>query len=345
MGARRLWLRVTCVEGIGIWPLLNYMVLSNVYWKPEIDKHSKPYPSSSIRVGYPRLKQSQWWFPNTGLTPWWVIKHRTSEKWTTPVSSSKKNPQTLSDSEIETAYFIWFIVIESLEVICQALFSIFLIGKVISWRTSKNVKKTRNGNFLVEVHSQRKAEIILKMETFLMTKSKAYLNEKFNTSKVFNRSQEQFWATAEEIRTFPEKQGVTDFKRITMMKGEEQIQISTYILIFNQPKIPKEVKLGIDPRGLNNIFHYPWGASNVKTLGTSDRCKVRKKDLDHSEEDCSNKIQCPNCRQTHTAFSKSSDIYKREQEIQEIYNLFGSKEDCRVLYGRKHFCYMETGPY
>ena len=41
LGAKRRWLRVNCVERIGIWPLLNYTVISNVYWKPEISKDSK----------------------------------------------------------------------------------------------------------------------------------------------------------------------------------------------------------------------------------------------------------------------------------------------------------------
>ena len=52
-----------------------------------------------------------------------------------------------SDSENETADFPRFIVIESLEEVCLAKLSAFLIEKVISTRASpKTVKKTRNGN-------------------------------------------------------------------------------------------------------------------------------------------------------------------------------------------------------
>ena len=39
------------------------------------------------------------------------------------------------------------------------------------------------------------------------------------------------------------KQGITDFKRITIRKGGEEIKINTYILTFNWLKIPKEVKI------------------------------------------------------------------------------------------------------
>ena len=78
-------------------------------------------------------------------------------------SSNKKTKRNLSesDSENEAADFPRFIVIESLEEVCLAKFPPFLIEKVISTRASpKNVKKTRNGNLLVEVDSRRQAENI-----------------------------------------------------------------------------------------------------------------------------------------------------------------------------------------
>ena len=83
-------------------------------------------------------------------------------------SNKKKNKWNLSqsDSKNESADFPWFIVIESLEKVCLAKFSPFFIEKVISTRaTLKTVKKTKNGNFLVEVDSQRQVENI-KNENF-----------------------------------------------------------------------------------------------------------------------------------------------------------------------------------
>ena len=52
-------------------------------------------------------------------------------------------------------------VIESFEEVCQAKFLPFLIEKVICTRaTPKTVKKTRNGNLLVEMDSRRQTENI-----------------------------------------------------------------------------------------------------------------------------------------------------------------------------------------
>ena len=139
-------------------------------------------------------------------------------------SSNKKTKRNLSesDSENEAADFPRFIVIESLEEVCLAKFSPFLIEKVISTRASqKTVKKTRNGNLLVEVDSRRQAENILKIKMFHTTKCRAYPHEKLNTSKGVIRSRELALATEDEIASALGKQGVTNIKRISIKKGEE----------------------------------------------------------------------------------------------------------------------------
>ena len=139
-------------------------------------------------------------------------ERRASEKYTAYMASSNKTKQnpSESDSENEAADFPRFIVIESLEEVCLAKFSPFLIEKVISTRASpKNVKKTRNGNLLVEVDSRRQAENI-KIKTFQTTKCRAYPHEKLNTSKGVIRSRELALATEDEIASAQGKRGVTN---------------------------------------------------------------------------------------------------------------------------------------
>ena len=129
-------------------------------------------------------------------------ERRASEKYTADMASSNKTKRNLSesDSENEAADLPRFIVIESLEKVCLAKLSPFLIEKVISTKASpQNVKKTRNGNLLVEVDSWRQAENILKIKTFQTTKCRAYPDEKLNTSKGVIRSRELALATEDEI--------------------------------------------------------------------------------------------------------------------------------------------------
>ena len=51
-------------------------------------------------------------------------------------------------------------------------------------------------------------------------------------------------ATEDETASALGKQGVTNIKRISIKKGEERIQTNTYILTFNKPQTPKQVKIG-----------------------------------------------------------------------------------------------------
>ena len=154
-----------------------------------------------------------WFIPNTNWAPWWMVEHRASEKYIPTMASSykkKKNKKNLSesDSEGEVADFPRFLVTESLEEVCLAKFSPFLIEKVISTRaTPKNIKKIRNGNLLVEGESRRQAENILKMKTFHTTKCKAYPHEKLNTSKWVISSRELVLTMEEEMLAALGKRG------------------------------------------------------------------------------------------------------------------------------------------
>ena len=62
-------------------------------------------------------------------------------------------------------------------------------------------------------------------------KCRAFSHDKLNTSKEVIRSRELALATEEEIVSALGKQGVTNIRR------------NTYILTFNQPHTPKEVKI------------------------------------------------------------------------------------------------------
>ena len=43
-----------------------------------------------------------------------------------------------------------------------------------------------------------------------------------------------------------------------------------------------------------------------------------QKEPNHREEDCPNKIKCPNCKENHPAITRFCEIYQREKEILEV---------------------------
>ena len=238
-------------------------------------------------------------------------------------SSNKNTKRNLSesDSESEAADFPRFIVIESLEEVCLAKFSPFLIEKVISTRASpKTVQKTRNGNLLVEVDSRRQAENMLKIKTFHTTKCRAYPHEKLNTSKGVIRSRELALATEDEIASALGKQGVTNIKRISIKKGEQRIQTNTYILTLNKPQTPKEVKISYCLERVEQYVPAPlrcfkcqkFGHHREACRGGQTCSKCGEKDPDNAEEDCLKETRCANSQQDHPAYARTCTVYQKE---------------------------------
>ena len=96
------------------------------------------------------------------------------------------------------------------------------------------VKKIKIGNLLVEENNQKRHEKLIRMKTFHIFQWKVYSHEKLNTLKGVIRNRElSLW-----------KQVITDYERIIIRKGGEEIQTHTYILISNKATIPKEMKIG-----------------------------------------------------------------------------------------------------
>ena len=163
-------------------------------------------------------------------------------------SSFKKSKRYLSDYDSESD-FPRFIIIESLQDKKLDQLSLFLIKKIISSRSNpKTVKKLQTGNLLVVVESKKHAENLLKMEKFHILKCCAYWHAKLSTSKGVVRSKELSLATPEEIETAFKKQGIKEYRRVTICRNDETIQTHTYILTFEKPSIPKEIRIGLHNR-------------------------------------------------------------------------------------------------
>ena len=160
--------------------------------------------------------------------------------------SFKKSKRYLSDSDSETeSDFPRIIIIESQQDIKLNQLSPYLIEKIISSRSnSKNVKKLRNGNPLVEVENKNHAKNQLKLEKFHNLKCRAYSHAKLNTSKSIVKSKELLLATLEEIEAAFKKQGIKEYRKVTIRRNDETIQTHIYILTFEKPSIPKEIRIG-----------------------------------------------------------------------------------------------------
>ena len=140
------------------------------------------------------------------------------------------------------------------------------------------------------------------MKTFHTTKWRDYPPEKINTSKGVIRSRGLVLATNEEIASTLGKQGVTNTRRIR--KDKERIQTNIYILTFNQPHTPKEVKIGYCLERVEQYIPAPLRCFKCQKYGhLIEACRGRQicakcseKDPDHMEGDCLKQSRCANCR-------------------------------------------------
>ena len=145
------------------------------------------------------------------------------------------------------------------------------------------------------MESLRQAENILKIKTFHTAKYKAYPHDKLNTSKGVIRCWELALTTEEEIAS---AQGVTNIWRVSIRKGEQRIQTNTYILTFNNPHTPNEVKKGYCLQKVEQYVPTPLRFFKCQKYGHhSEACRRRQtwakcseKDPDHEEKIAWNKF-------------------------------------------------------
>ena len=80
------------------------------------------------------------------------------------------------------------------------------------------------------------------MEKFHNLKCRADPHAKLKTSKGVIRGRELPLATTEEIEMAFKKQGVKEYKRVTIRRNDETIKTHTDILTFEKPSLQKEIK-------------------------------------------------------------------------------------------------------
>ena len=118
------------------------------------------------------------------------------------------------------------------------------------------------------------------------------------------------------------KQGIKEYRRVTIRQNDETIQTHTYILTFEKPSIPKEIRIGYTIERVEQYIQAPLRCFKCQKSGHHKeicrRCQVcGKHDPDHVENECKN-IKCANCQEEHPAFSRSCAIYKKEKAIMFI---------------------------
>ena len=122
-----------------------------------------------------------------------------------------------------------------------------------------------------------------------------------------------------------QKQGVKEYKRITIRRNNEIKHTYTYVLTFDKPEIPKEIRIGYTIEKVEQFIPASLWYFRCQKFGHhKDICRgrqvVRKcgeRDPNHTESECKD-VKCANCHEQHSAFLKTCEFYKREKEIMHV---------------------------
>ena len=197
-----------------------------------------------------------------------------------------------SDSDSDQTLFPKFIMLESMEDTPITKLSPFIIEKTLnSFIKAKFVKKLITNTLLIEVEINPFSDLLLKQKYFYNLKIKVYSHNTLNSSKGVVRSPELSLCTLNEIKNNLRKQGVTDAKQISIKRSNQIIPTNTYILNFNTPKPPTEIKIGYLITKVETYIPNPLRCHNCQKFGHHKE-KYTKPPICKNGREIGNYIDC-----------------------------------------------------
>ena len=259
---------------------------------------------------------------------------------TQQTSSNQSNKRKLSDSSDDEGApvkvqnksidnYPKFIVLKSLnEEKPITKISPFVLHKTIQSVAGevKRVTKLKNGSVLIECIRQKQSQNLLSLTAIfdLPISSTPHRTLNYSQGIIRDRDHDLSNMSEEEICNELKNQNITKVKRFTKKSEGKIIQLSTYLVTFEQSTLPSHIYLGpyrikVDPFVPNPTRCFKcqkFGHGKSSCRGT-EKC-VKCSGVGHSSFDCEGEVKCANCGSNHMANSRHCDIFKREMNIQKI---------------------------
>ena len=187
------------------------------------------------------------------------------------------------------------------------------------------VTNLRSGHLLVEVDQRSLYDKLMKVRALGSIPVVVKDHRELNSSKGRIYCENLKAMTKTEILTELENQDVIDLYRIEKREGNEHVKTHLYILTFNKPAIPNEVKIGFNkcnvtlyipnPRRCFNCQRYGHGTNNCRQETRCVTCG--KKGHERGDDLCDKVKHCYHCEQGHESSSRECPQYKLEKIIIE----------------------------
>ncbi|GBN94607.1 hypothetical protein AVEN_28269-1 [Araneus ventricosus] len=132
----------------------------------------------------------------------------------------------------------------------------------------KSIKKLNNGNLLIEVLNSKQAENLIKLEKIGNIQVKASPHHTLNHSKGVISESEFQRDLEEDLLDCLNNQNVIAVKRITIKRNGQIFPTKHLILTFNNPTLPKSVKIAYINCPVKPYIPDPSVVLNVKSSAT-----------------------------------------------------------------------------
>ena len=246
-----------------------------------------------------------------------------------PVSSQGKRARTSDtdsdDDQPKSTAFPKFILIQNLNTEEEKVTSLspFIIEKVIEGLigTPKTVKKLRDNSILIETLRKGQTEQLLRQTKFYNINVRIFPHPTLNSSKGIIKDPAMKGVSEEEMKENLKSQGVTSVKRIIIKKEGKHIETNTFVLTFNTPIVPKEIKFFYRNIKIELYIPNPLRCFWCQKFGHhEDKCSAPPvcgkcgQEGNHTST-CSNPIKCANCGKDHPAYSNQCEVWLKEKEI------------------------------
>ena len=205
----------------------------------------------------------------------------------------------------------------------------FVIDKVIEGLigTAKNVKKLKDNSLLVETSRKSQTEQLLRQTKFYNINVKVTPHQTLNSSKGIIRDSAMKGVSTDEIKEYLKSQGVLNVRRISIKKEGQIIDTNTFVVTFNTPTLPKQVKIFYRLIKVELYIPNPLRCFECQRFGHhEDRCtaapvcaKCGKEGFcGVRSENCKGPINCVNCGKDHPAYSNKCEVWLKEKEIMKL---------------------------